>query len=155
MNVELTEADTDKHCRVPFFETALLKRPEFLYMNHLIVLKETEIAMMNDALKQQEEEEAKRLAAEKAAAAQGQQTETKGKKADPKKDAKAKDKGKGAAVEDPNSPKDIQIDYAESPALPDYIIIDRNYRKMKENANPPAQTGKVDPNVDKKALRLQ
>lgn len=157
MKVELGEADTNKHCRVPFFEPSLLKRPEFLYKNHLINLKETDLAMLNENLKHQEQEEAKRIAAEKAAATQSSQVPDKGKKGEVKGAAAkgGKDAKKGAAVvEDPNSPRDITIDYAESAALPDYIIIDRNYRKMREIANPAAPVTKADPNADKKALRL-
>lgn len=41
------------------------------------------------------------------------------------------------------------------PLLLDYVIIDRNYRHMRETNNLPAKPAKPDPNVDKKALRLQ
>jgi hypothetical protein len=44
---------------------------------------------------------------------------------------------KGAAVaDDPNTPKDIVVEYPEVPCLPDFVIIDRNYLKMKETAKP-------------------
>lgn len=96
--------------------------------------------MMNDALKQVEEDEAKRIAAEKAAMANTQTTLPTGKKADPKAAAAAKggkDAKKGAPVaDDPNSPKDLNIEYPECPQMPDYIVIDRTYRKMRANANP-------------------
>lgn len=62
-----------------------------------------------------------------------------GKKPDPKAAAaaKGKDAKKGAPVpDDPNSPKEINIDYPDCPALPDYVVIDRTYRQMKANANP-------------------
>lgn len=82
-----------------------------------------------------------------------------GKKPDPKAAAAkgAKDKGKGAAViDDPNSPKDITIEYPDVAALPDFVVIDRTYRQMKVNAYPPAvKVEKADPNVDKKALRFK
>jgi hypothetical protein len=55
--------------KVPFFDPALMARSEFIYRNQLIQLKETDLIMMNDSLKQVEEEEAKRIAAEKAAMA--------------------------------------------------------------------------------------
>lgn len=79
------------------------------------------------------------------------------KKIDPKAAAAAKGKppAKGAVVvDDPNSPKDIMVEYPEVPALPDCIVIDRTYRDMKANANPVVKNVKHDPNVDKKALRL-
>ena len=79
------------------------------------------------------------------------------KKVDPKAAAAAKGKPpvKGAVVvDDPNSPKDIMVEYPEVPSLPDYIVIDRTYHDMKANANPVMKTVKHDPNVDKKALRL-
>jgi hypothetical protein len=53
---------------VPLFDPKLLQRSEFVYKNHLIQLKDTDLAMMNESLKQVEEETAKRIAAEKAAA---------------------------------------------------------------------------------------
>jgi sporulation protein YlmC with PRC-barrel domain len=66
------------------------------------------------------------------------------KKPDPKKDAKAKPNAKGAPpVDDPNSPKDIVIDYPDIPSLPDYIIIDTAYQKMKETAKPTEKVSKT------------
>ena len=112
--------------------------------------------MMNDALKFQEEETAKKIAAEKAA--QQPVAAAPGKKADPKAAAKgAKDKGKGApATDDPNSPKDITIEYPEVQSLPDFVVIEHTYRKMRANAYPArTKNEKPDPTVDKKALRLQ
>jgi hypothetical protein len=79
------------------------------------------------------------------------------KKPDPKAAAKAKEAKKGAVVtEDPNSPKDITIDYpSDVTALPDYVVIERNYTQMREIAVPTIKkAAKVDPTVDKKALRL-
>jgi len=56
------------------------------------------------------------------------------KKPDPKKDAKGKAPAKGAAViEDPNSPKDITIEYPDVPSQPDYLIIDKSYTKMSDS----------------------
>lgn len=142
--------------KVPFFDPKLLEKSEFIYRNRLIQLKETDIAMMNDASKQQEEEIAKKIAAEKASSQPV--AAAPGKKADPKAAAAkgAKDKGKGAAVtDDPNQPKDLTIEYPDVPALPDFVIIDRTYRQMKFNANPPVKNEKPDPTVDKKAVRLK
>ena len=111
--------------------------------------------MLCEALKAEEEEAAKKLAAEKQA--NQPVPAAAGKKADPKAAAKKPDpKGKGVAVaDDPNSPKDITIEYPEVPLLQDYVIIDRNYRTMRDTINPPPKPTKPDPNVDKKALRLQ
>lgn len=63
-------SDTSYHVKVPVFDAKLMNRSEFIYRNQLIQLKETDLAMMNEALKAQEEDEAKRLAAEKAQMAQ-------------------------------------------------------------------------------------
>jgi hypothetical protein len=46
-------------------------------------------------------------------------------------------------VDDPNSPKDIVIDYPDIPSLPDYIIIDTAYQKMKETAKPTEKVSKT------------
>jgi len=130
-NPDLQVADTNYHVKVPVFDPKLMQRSEFIYRNQLIQLKENDLIMMNDALKQSEEEEAKRIAAEKAAMAQTQSSMPTGKKPDPKAAAaaKGKDAKKGApAVDDPNSPKEITIDYPECPALPDYVVIDRTYK---------------------------
>ncbi len=159
MNVELSDADRNQHVKVPFFDPKLLQRSEFIFKNHLIQLKDTDLAMLNEALKLQEEETAKRLAAEKAAAQQATQpTTVAGKKPDPKKDAGkvAKPPAKGAVVvEDPNQPKDIQVDYPECPSLPDYVVIDRTHTEMRANSTATtAKPAKVDPNIDKKSLRL-
>ena len=64
-NVELSKTDTSYHVKVPFFDAKLLQRSEFIFKNHLIQLKDTDLVMMNEALKLAEEETAKRLAAEK------------------------------------------------------------------------------------------
>lgn len=133
-----------------------MERSEFIYRNRLIQLKDTDLAMMNEALKQAEDEEAQRIAAEKALA-QPVPTGKDAKKPDPKAAAKAKESKKGVAVvEDPNSPKDITIDYpSDVLALPNYVVIDRTYTEMRENAVPTIAKAKVDPNADKKALRLK
>jgi len=138
-NADLQPTDTNYHVKVPFFDPSLMARSEFIYRNQLIQLKETDLSMMNESLKQVEEEEAKRVAAEKAAMANTQTTLPPGKKPDPKAAAAkgGKDAKKGApVVEDANSPKDLNIEYPECPQLPDYVVIDRTYRKMRANANP-------------------
>lgn len=155
--VELSKTDTNQHVRVHFFDAKLLERSEFIYKNHLIQIKDTDLVMMDEALKLEEEETAKRIAAEKQPVAVAP-TGKDAKKADPKAAAKGKPAAKGAVVqEDPNSPKDITIDYPTEnmAALADYVVIDRTYHQMRENANPSAQKAKVDPTLDKKTVRLQ
>lgn len=68
-NVELQPSDTNTHLRIPFFDPALLQRSEFIYRNQLIQLKDTDLAMMDESLKQVEDEAAKKLAGEKASLA--------------------------------------------------------------------------------------
>lgn len=85
---------------------------------------------MNESLKQVEEETAKRLAAEKSAVV-APPVGKDSKKVDPKAAAAAKGgkaPAKGAVViDDPNSPKDITVDYPDVPSLPDYVVIDKSY----------------------------
>ena len=72
---------------------------------------------------------------------------------------KGKPPVKGAAVvEDPNSPKEIVVEYPEVPSLPDFLIIDRSYLKMKESEKTvkvvqKSQKAPTDAVVDKKAAR--
>lgn len=156
-NVELSKTDTNQHIKIHFFDMKLLDRSEFIYRNQLIQLKDTDLALLDEALKQEEEETARKIAAEKSANA-APPTGKDAKKADPKAAAKGKPPAKGAVVqEDPNSPKDITIEYpvADIISLPDYCVIDRTYHKMRENANPTALQVKVDPTLDKRTVRLQ
>lgn len=66
-NVELGPDDVNTHFKASFFDPELMNRSEFIYRNHLIQLKDTDLAMMDEALKVVEEEAAKKLAEEKAA----------------------------------------------------------------------------------------
>lgn len=127
LNPDLKSEDTNSHVKIPFFDPKLLERPEFNIRNTLISLKDTDVVLLNDALKTVEEEQAKRAAAEKVQNAPVVNPKD-AKKPDPKKDAKGKPPAKGAQpVDDPNSPKDIVIDYPEVAAMPDYVIIDTAY----------------------------
>lgn len=55
-----------------------------------------------------------------------------GGKPDPKKDAKAPvKKGGAAAVEDKNAPKVITIEYPEVPSGETFVIVEKDYRQMK------------------------
>ena len=38
--------------------------------------------------------------------------------------------------------------------MPDYVVVDRDYRLMRQNAKPLQQPKSTDPTVDKRALRL-
>lgn len=42
--------------KIPFFDPKLLERPEFIIRNTLISLKDTDVILLNDALKAVEEE---------------------------------------------------------------------------------------------------
>lgn len=132
-NADLKKEDIEQHYKIPFFDPILLNRPEFRVKNKLIALKETDVLLLNEALKSAEEEQTKAAAQVKQQSAPVAAASKDAKKPDPKKDAKGKPPVKGAAVvDDPNSPKDIVVDYPDVPILPDYVIIDRSYLKMKE-----------------------
>jgi hypothetical protein len=134
-NPDLSKEDIDRHHKIPFFDRKLLDRPEFRIKNNLINLKESDVALLNEALKTAEDEKAQAAAQQQKQqnAAPAQAPGKDNKKADPKKDAKGKPPAKGAVVaDDPNSPKDIVVEYPEVPSLPDYVIIDKSYLKMKE-----------------------
>ena len=131
---ELPADEMDYHRHNRFFSPHLLDRPEFVYKNHLITLKDADIELLEVALAQEEEEESKRalLASQEGIAASQSNINIKAK--DPKKDAKAAPK-KGAAVEtDKNSPKPIEIEYAEIESEKDYILIEKSFVQGKEAA---------------------
>eukprot|EP00352_Strombidinopsis_acuminata_P000850 CAMPEP_0176342678 /NCGR_PEP_ID=MMETSP0126-20121128/3354_1 /TAXON_ID=141414 ORGANISM="Strombidinopsis acuminatum, Strain SPMC142" /NCGR_SAMPLE_ID=MMETSP0126 /ASSEMBLY_ACC=CAM_ASM_000229 /LENGTH=100 /DNA_ID=CAMNT_0017688207 /DNA_START=425 /DNA_END=727 /DNA_ORIENTATION=- len=92
--VDLKTEDMQYHKHNGFFDTELLNKPEFIYRNHLIDLKESEIKMLEEHLLEREETSAMSMRdsqlniADKSAPVKG--------KADPKKDAKGKPTGKGA-----------------------------------------------------------
>ena len=134
---ELTDAETNYHLHMNFHDAnTVTQLPEFKYKNHLIKLKESDLAIMIESLKQREDEEAK-LAAEArlSQASLAPVPAGKGGKPDPKAAAAKKvDPKKGAVVtEDPNSPKEIVIDYPQDvKSLPNYLILDRSYTTMKQ-----------------------
>jgi hypothetical protein len=43
------------------------------------------------------------------------------------------------------------IEYPDIPSLPDYVIIDQDYKRMKQIIKPAVKPSKSDPTVDKKA----
>lgn len=57
---ELPPEETDYHRHNRFFSPALLSRPEFVYKNHLIALKDADMELLEHALAQEEAEESKR-----------------------------------------------------------------------------------------------
>ena len=52
--------ETDYHRHNRFFSPELLERPEFVYRNHLISLKDSDMELLETALAQEEAEESKR-----------------------------------------------------------------------------------------------
>ena len=115
---DLTKEDIEMHKKIPFFDSSYLNRPEFKVKNKLINLNEKDIALLNESLKAAEEEQAKIAAQARQQSAPVAAVNAKdAKKPDPKKDTKGKPPVKGAAVvEDPNSPKEIVIEYPEVPS---------------------------------------
>ena len=121
---ELPADEMDYHRHNRFFSPHLLDRPEFVYKNHLITLKDADIELLEAALAQEEAEESKRALL---ASQDGVASQSNIKAKDPKKDAKAAPK-KGAVVEaDKNSPKPIEIEYAEIESEKDYILIEKSF----------------------------
>ena len=55
-NPDLSKEDIDRHHRIPFFDPKLLDRPEFRIRNNLIQLKESDVVLLNEALKIVEDE---------------------------------------------------------------------------------------------------
>jgi hypothetical protein len=55
-NSDLSKEDIEQHHKIPFFDPKLLERPEFKIKNNLIALKETDIALLSEALKVVEDE---------------------------------------------------------------------------------------------------
>ena len=109
-----------------FFSPDLQSSPEFMYKNHLIDLKESEVNMLSVSLDEKEEEA--RLKREEMGSAM--QLDNKGKPAakDAKKDAKAPakvpPKGAQAGVEDKNKPQDIDIEYPDIESNHNFIIME-------------------------------
>ena len=57
-NPDLSKEDIDRHHRIQFFDPKLLDRPEFRIRNNLIQLKESDVVLLNEALKIVEDEKA-------------------------------------------------------------------------------------------------
>ena len=115
-----TDKDLDYHKVNRFFDPELCSRPEFMFKNHLIKLKDTEIEMLQADLALIEDEERRRVALESQEGTVSQNIKT---KADPKKD---KAKGGKGVVDDKNAPKTIEIDYpADVEEEPNFILLDK------------------------------
>ena len=59
-NPDMQDEDLSYHKINRFYEEKYLTKPEFMFKNHLIDLKEAEIALLEHALVQGEEDDAKR-----------------------------------------------------------------------------------------------
>ena len=59
---ELLPAETNYHKSNRFYSTDFLLKPEFMYKNHLIVLKDADMELLEGALADEEAEESKRAA---------------------------------------------------------------------------------------------
>lgn len=143
-----------------FYDATMSQTPEYMFTNSLIKLKEADLAILVESLKEREDA-AKAAADAKNASVQAPVPTGKGGKPDPKAAAaKAKPETKKGApiLEDPNSPKDVAIDFpADVKVQPNYIIVDKSYTSMREIAQPSVSStkAKLDPTIDKKALRTK
>lgn len=122
---ELTLDETNYHKHNRVYSTDLLSRPEFMYTNHLISLKDADMELLEQALTEKEDEESKRslLASQENVTSQAN-IKAKDAKA---KDTKAKPKGGAAVDADKNSPKPIEIEYEEIASEKDYVLIEKSF----------------------------
>ena len=121
---ELPADEMDYHRHNRFFSTHLLDRPEFVYKNHLISLKDADMELLEAALAQEELEESKRALL---ASQDGVASQSNIKAKDPKKDAKAAPKKGAVAEADKNAPKPIEVEYVEIESEKDYILIEKSF----------------------------
>ena len=114
----------------------MLSRPEFMYNNHLISLKDADMELLEQALTDKEDEESKRslLASQENVTSQAN-IKAKDAKA---KDTKAKAKGGAAVDADKNSPKPIEIEYEEIASEKDYVLIEKSFQQGKSKPALPA-----------------
>ena len=96
---DIGDKDFVFHEQIRFYPTDLQNKPEFMFKNHLITLKEKEVGLIEDLIKQQELEDERAKSSMQAA----QPTGKGGAKA-PAKGAPAKAPAKGAAADDKNAP---------------------------------------------------
>lgn len=106
-----------------FYPEELTQKPEFLYKNHLIHLKETEIELLAESLTQREAEQKQRaeLGSAQDSVAGGKGKDAKG------KDAKAAKPGKGGAADEKNAPKAIEVEYPEIESEADFLILEHSF----------------------------
>ena len=131
MNHDLQEADLSYHKFGRFYAENLRSKPEFMFKNNMVDLKETEEAMLEQALVQQEEENERRNAITSQGSTGSKMELKKGGKEAPKADKKAPAKGQ-TPIEDQNAPKAIEIEYEEIEAEPDFIIMEKSFAGAKK-----------------------
>ena len=123
--VELAAEDINYHKHNRFYSPELLLKPEFMFKNHLIVLKDADVELLEAALAKDEAEESKR---NMLASQDGTVSNTNVKSKDAKaKDNKPKAGGKGAVEADKNAPKPIEIEYPEAEFEKDYILVEKSF----------------------------
>ena len=144
-NADLQEEDLSYHKINRFYNERFLTKPEFMFKNHLIELKEKEIEMLEQSLIQHEADEAKREAiVSQGSAASKVEGKAKGKESKPP--AKA-EKGKGTTpIDDVNVPKNIDIEYEEVPSEPDFMIMEKDFKSVRkplveQKAKPGSKSG--------------
>ena len=143
MNPDLQEADLTYHKYNRFYNEQYLTKPEFMFKNHIIQLKETEVEMLEESLQSQDAEEERRHAMTSQGSGGSKMEKPKtGKGADPKA---GKDKpAKGVTpVEDQNMPKNIEIEYEDIPEESDFMIMEKNFQGMKATQVEPKAASKT------------
>ena len=123
---DIADEDFVYHKNARFFSVDLENRPEFMFKNHLIDLKEKEIGLIEDYLKKLDEEDERAKSAI-------QNTVTPG-KAGGKAPAKGAPKAapqKGAPADDKNAPQQIEVNYPEVPTEKNYFLIEKDFNMMR------------------------
>ena len=132
MNNDLQEKDLSYHKFGRFYDQTLRIKPEFMFKNNMEDLKENEVAMLEQALQQNEEENERRNIASQGSTGSKMELKKGGKEA-PKADKKGAAKGQ-TPLEDHNAPKNIEIEYEEIESEPDFIIIEKSFEGVKKPA---------------------
>ena len=125
---ELPAEETNYHKYNRFFNVDFLQKPEFMFKNHLVVLKDADMELLEAALAEEELEESKRAALQSQEGGVSQANmKADGKPPAKGKDAKAPPKGKAAAEVNNNAPKQVEIEYPEIENEPDFILIEKSF----------------------------
>ena len=122
-----------------------MDKPEFVYQNQILSLKENDYALLEQALAAQEMEAARSNMVSSSTVEPVKEKD--GKKGAPAKpDPKAAAKGApgkpSTASEDKNSPKDVKIDYPEVEAEPNYLLIEKSFQQNKAAKDKPIERKK-------------